>query len=766
MTINLELHSKQSQCFTSEATEILYGGAAGGGKSHTMRVVAIAFALSVDNCQIYLFRRVFSDLAKNHIEGPSGFAALLAPLIETRFVSISESEVTFKNGSKIYLCHCQHEKDVIKYQGAEIHVLLIDELTHFSEKIYRFLRGRCRIGGLKVPEQYKNRLPLIICGSNPGGTGHQFVKETFIEGCEPMQIRRMPPEEGGMLRQYIPAKLEDNPTMMEGDPLYANKLLGLGGSLARAMLDGDWDAIEGCYFDNYDREKHVIEPFFIPHEWFKIRAFDWGGSAPFCVLWGAVSDGSLVECGGIKRVFPRGSIIIYREYYGWNGKANEGLNLDNREIAKNIKIMQGNEKMNEMVADPAIFSKHGAMSIAEQMAQDIPGIGNGRGIYWTPAANERVAGWQQVRGRLNGIDGQPTLYFFNTCKNLIRTLPVMQYDKTRPEDLDSSMEDHACFIAGTMVDTDKGKIQIEKLDPNLHKILAGNEWTSEYYPSLTREKAKTIKLTFENGVVVVCTPNHKILDSTDTWRYAKDFDNQLALWNQKSSTTRFKNIGVRIITSAVVITKRGALGFTDWFGKMQMVKYLRTATSTIKTKIRRIINFPILNAYLLSSTQESIMMRLEKKSGERILKKLSKPLSFGIKAKKVELGTSYIGRPHLEKNLLRRILKRIAKYVQRNITQPYKIGIEANSAGIIVRPVRCVSVEDWNEQAVYCLFEPKTNSFTIEGGLIVHNCDPLRYLCMARPTIIEVPKTPLALEEQWMRDFNPKNYAKNRKQNT
>ena len=103
MEINLRLHSKQSQCFLSQATEILYGGAAGGGKSHTMRVVAIAFALGVANCQIYLFRRIFSDLAKNHIEGPTGFYQLLAPLIKTRYVSVTDSEITFKNGSKIYL---------------------------------------------------------------------------------------------------------------------------------------------------------------------------------------------------------------------------------------------------------------------------------------------------------------------------------------------------------------------------------------------------------------------------------------------------------------------------------------------------------------------------------------------------------------------------------------------------------------------------------------------------------------------------------------
>ena len=433
--INLELHPRQSACFLSPATEILYGGAAGGGKSHTMRVIAIILALDVPNIQIYLFRRVFADLSKNHIEGASGFAALLAPLISTKYVRISESEITFKNGSKIYLCHCQHEKDVIKYQGAEINVLLIDELTHFSEKIYKFLRGRCRIGSLAVPAKYKIKLPLIICGSNPGGVGHQFVKETFIDNCKPMQVRQMPPEEGGMLRQFIPARLEDNPTMMQNDPLYASKLIGLGGALAKAMLNGDWDAIEGAYFDQFNKDIHVIEPFLIPSDWARIRGFDWGYSKPFATLWAAVSDGSSVNYCGQKRVFSRGSLIFYREYYGCTGKANEGLKISNAEIAVETMKMQEGEKMSDMVADPAIFDVSRGKSIAEEMADF--------GCYYREADNKRINGWQQIRGRLIGEDGKPLIYFTKDCKNLLRTLPIMQYDPTKPEDLDSDLEDHA-----------------------------------------------------------------------------------------------------------------------------------------------------------------------------------------------------------------------------------------------------------------------------------------------------------------------------------
>ena len=475
-----KLHRRQQDLFFSKATEILYGGAAGGGKSHAMRLIAISFALQIPNCQIYLFRRIFSDLAKNHIEGASGFNALLADFIKSKHCSITSDEISFWNGSKIYLCHCQHEKDVVKYQGAEIHILLIDELTHFSEKIYRFLRGRCRIGSLVVPAQFKEKLPLIICGSNPGGVGHDFVKQTFIDNCAPFAVRRMPDSEGGMLRQFIPAKLADNPTMTENDPLYSAKLEGLGGSLARAMLDGDWDAIEGCYFDNFDKEKHIIAPIFIPPAWHKIRAFDWGYSKPFCVLWGAVSDGSLIECGGQQRVFPRGSLIIYREYYGCTGKANEGLKMHARDIGKNTKEMQGGEKMDDMVADPAIFDVSSGESIADQMAKE--------NIYWRPADNKRVSGWQQIRGRFSGQDGKPLLYFTSNCKNLIRTLPIMQYDSAKAEDLDSDLEDHA-------VDTLRYMCMSRPIVVNvpMDRMSAEEEWKRQFSPINILKKMQKIR---------------------------------------------------------------------------------------------------------------------------------------------------------------------------------------------------------------------------------------------------------------------------------
>lgn len=417
-----------------------------------MRVAAIVWCSAIAGLQVYIFRRVYDDLVKNHMEGPKGFRAMLAPWVAAGWCRIVENEIRFWNGSKIYLCHCEHEKHVYKYQGSEIHVLIIDELTHFTEMMYRFLRNRVRMVGLTIPGEYAGRFPRILCGANPGNIGHLFVKTTFITGSEPYKRRLMPSNEGGMLRQYIPALLDDNPSMSEDDPGYEGRLEGLGSAtLVKAMRFGDWDVIEGAFFDCWSTHKHVIPPFDIPVDWLRFRSGDWGSASPASIGWWAVvQDDHKLNDG---RVLPRGALVRYREDYIASGPG-KGLKLTAEQVADRIIDREkGDPKLGYGVLDPSAFKQDGGPSIAERINTKLIQA-RPRLAPFREADNSRVAraqsrdrggpmgGWDAMRARLIGVDGVPMLYVFSTCFDTIRTVPVLQHDAARAEDLDTHGEDH------------------------------------------------------------------------------------------------------------------------------------------------------------------------------------------------------------------------------------------------------------------------------------------------------------------------------------
>ena len=434
--IDLRLHAKQGIALQTDATEVLYGGAAGGGKSHLMRAAAVMWCGMIPGLQVYLFRRLRDDLVKNHVEGPSGLRLMLAPWMKAGFVTMVEDEIRFWNGSKIYLCHCKDEKDRFKYLGAEIHVLLIDELTTFTDTIYRFLRSRVRMAGVAVPPELESRFPRILCGSNPGNVGHQWVKAAFIDARPPLKKDRMPSSDGGMMRQYIPARLGDNPAI---DPEeYGAKLEGLGSAaLVKAMRDGDWNVVAGAFFDNWSTDRHVIKPFAIPPHWLRFGAFDWGSAKPFAMQWWAVSDGNPLPDG---RLYPTGAMILYRQWYGAqigdDGQTipNTGLRMTTKAIAQGIKQREGKDRIDYRVADPACWKVDGGPSHAEIMM--------GEGVLFRRADNSRVTGWTQLRDRMTGEEGEPMIYVFSTCTDFIRTVPALQHDEANPEDVDSDGEDH------------------------------------------------------------------------------------------------------------------------------------------------------------------------------------------------------------------------------------------------------------------------------------------------------------------------------------
>ena len=436
--------------------ELFFGGARGGGKSDfLLGDFAQDVSIYKEHWHGIVFRKISKELDQLIKRSHQIFLPMGA------IFKVQEKKWVFPNGATLRLAFLEREEDADRYQGLQFSWIGWDELANWATDIaYNKLKA-CLRSAYPIP--YKR----IRSSGNPGGVGQVWVKERFInpnpKGFTPIkEVKYVNINTGVTLkleevdkaivqdrtwkrvestRMFIPSRLQDNKILMKNDPLYIAKLAQSGGeALVKAWLAGDWDAIEGAYFDDWDVNKHVIEPFIIPNHWYKVRAFDWGYSAPFCVLWGAISDGSLVNIGTRDIYFPKGSIIIYREYYGTTGKPNEGLKINPNEMAKEIKKMHQGESIDDQVADPAIFDVSVGVSINEQM--------NKEGVSWRPADNKRVAGWQQIRTRLKGIDGKPLLFVMSSCASLIRTIPIMQYAKTKPEDLETKLEDNALDTAG------------------------------------------------------------------------------------------------------------------------------------------------------------------------------------------------------------------------------------------------------------------------------------------------------------------------------
>lgn len=440
MQVNFNLHPKQALVFNSPANEILYGGAVGGGKSYLMRALAVTAAAGIPGLNVRIFRRKYSELIANHMAGPNGLRALLAPWEKAKFVRFNKTEIVFlhKNGpeSKITLTHLNHKKDAYDLQGDEIHLALLDEAGTIWWEAIEYIRTRMRAVGLKVPAHLKNLVGKMVLSANPGGICHQELKEQFIEPVEPLTLQQMPKAKGGMLRQFVPAFLEDNPTLMREDPGYEDRVLAMG-KLGKALRFGDWNSVDGAYFDNWDSDIHVVKRIPLPDHLARIRSFDFGSYHPFSHGWYAVADERtpLERKNGTIFYPPPGTLIKYKEWYGKSG-VNKGVKMLPEHIAAGILVRQDpNERFTDSVADAAFFNKGTGRSVAD--------IFEGMGLRYRMAQNDRFQGWQQLKQRLGNDTLEPTIYFTEACPDTIRCLPIMQHCETRPEDIDSDLEDHA-----------------------------------------------------------------------------------------------------------------------------------------------------------------------------------------------------------------------------------------------------------------------------------------------------------------------------------
>lgn len=459
---------KQAIAHRTIVDEMLYGGAAGGGKSRAGRVEVIRMALLVPGSRSVIFRRTFPDLQRAVVEQ-------MRQEMPPRVARYNEGKHLwrFRNGSVIELAYLQRDADVYNYQGAEYQLIVFEEVTQFSEKQYKYLLGRLRASG-----QVRDRLdeigwmPRIIATGNPGGVGHLWVKRRWVDPVPPGVVWVVPPDEHGealnvpatvaraaaaradippenipadipgpdddpereMTRVYIPAKASDNSHI---DRAYQRRLDRLDPMLRRALRDGDWDVLEGVRFSQWTNGLHVITPEQMPPDFHPLNypccvGVDYGMENPFSAVWLAL--------------LPDRRVLVYRQI--------RATGLTPREQAQAIKDseMEGERTPGHpmpVVLDPACWARS-ANHVTKSHDPDLPPPGSIAHTYRqvlggavVKARNERVGGWALIDEHLRiRDDGRPGVEVVDTCRSLIATLPALPRDDKNPEDVDTHADDH------------------------------------------------------------------------------------------------------------------------------------------------------------------------------------------------------------------------------------------------------------------------------------------------------------------------------------
>ena len=422
----------------------MYGGARGGGKTDC-GMAWLLRATEFKDARMLVIRRNADDLA-DWVDR----AHKMYPYAK---ITGKPATIKFPSGAVIRCGHLKDESAYTKYQGHEYQRILIEELTQIpSEESYLKLISSCRstIKGLE---------PKVFCTANPGGKGHQWVKKRFIQGHKPKVAFKGKGE--NRYRMYIPATIDNNPTLMKNDPEYVNFLDTLPEPLRSAWRHGDWDIFAGQYFTEWDTSKHIVDKEIATQLGFgreynkRYLGIDWGYANPFACVW--------IE------VTPNNRVFCYKELYGTEKHPSEW--------GQDILNMIGEEEIFMSLGDPSMWARnpmswnasHSPMytdkSIAVALGAFVPNL--------VPANNSRVIGWRNMAQLMHhDKNTMPNFYILkDTCPNLTRTIPDMIRDDKNPEDIDTTLEDHICDALRYALTHTQAPIKPPKVKPLLQQSI-------------------------------------------------------------------------------------------------------------------------------------------------------------------------------------------------------------------------------------------------------------------------------------------------------
>ena len=393
----------QTDFLAAGEKDVLYGGAAGGGKSYAMLVDPLRYAHKKAHRALIL-RRSMPEL-REMIDKSRELYPLAFPGAKFREV---EKLWNFPSGAKVEFGFLERDADVYRYQGQAYSWIGFDEITHLpTEFSWNYLASRLRTTDPSIQT-------YLRCTANPGGVGSSWVKRRYIEPAEHNTSFK---GSDGLSRKFIPAKLADNPYLAE-DGVYEQMLKSLPPTQRRQLLEGNWDVSEGAAFTEFDPNAHIISPFQIPIAWERVKGIDYGYASESCCLWGTldINDGTL---------------IIYRELYQ--------KGLTGQDLGSIITEMELQDPFSVPgVLDTAAWSKTGTTgpTVGEALVRG--------GHKLRRADKNRIQGKIQIHEYLKIQDsGRPKLQIFNTCPNLIRELQSIPLSKNNPEDVDTHASDHA-----------------------------------------------------------------------------------------------------------------------------------------------------------------------------------------------------------------------------------------------------------------------------------------------------------------------------------